>query len=158
MSTYSSNLKRVLTYGLVILFLNLTGCKKNNVMNQSTREEMIQNYITAYNAFDVASMTENLSENVIFQNLSDGKITLQTEGIDEFKKQAELAVNFFESREQKITSISTGDSTLTITVDYQAVVKTDLPNGLKKGDTLNLKGKSTFVFEGETIVKIVDES
>ncbi|WP_297337561.1 nuclear transport factor 2 family protein [Algoriphagus sp.] len=127
-------------------------------MNQSTREEMIQNYITAYNAFDVASMTENLSENVIFQNLSDGKITLQTEGIDEFKKQAELAVNFFESREQKITSISTGDSTLTITVDYQAVVKTDLPNGLKKGDTLNLKGKSTFVFEGETIVKIVDES
>lgn len=158
MKNHRSTIIRVLTFSLWACCLNLTSCQNNNTMNQQSREEMIQNYINAYNAFDVSSMTKNLSENVIFQNLSDGKITLETRGISEFKDQAELAVNFFESREQKITSTSKTDSTITITVDYRAIVKTDLPNGLKKGDTLNLTGKSTFVFEGEKIVKIVDES
>lgn len=152
------NLKRIFPWCLLAFCLILTSCQKNNTVNQQSREKIINNYIQAYNAFDVASMTKNLADGVVFQNWSDGKITLETRGIAEFKDQAELAVNFFESREQKITSRSSTDSTITLTVDYQAIVKTDLPNGLKKGDTLNLKGKSTFIFEGDKIVKIIDES
>ena len=42
--------------------------------------------------------------------------------------------------------------------DYQGVLVQELPNGLKAGDTLQLKGKSIFTFADSKAVKLQDES
>ena len=43
-------------------------------------------------------------------------------------------------------------------IDYKAILNMDLPNGMKKGDTLEMKGQSQFEFKNDRIVKILDVS
>ena len=122
------------------------------------QKQMIEQYIRAYNAFDVAGMTEHLHEDVVFENITDGQVDLSTRGIAAFRQQAELATGFFSQREQKITGWEVEDDQITIQIDYHGVLAVDLPHGMKAGDTLQLRGRSTFTFRDGQIVKIQDES
>jgi hypothetical protein len=45
-----------------------------------------------------------------------------------------------------------------VVVDFTAVLAADLPNDLKAGDTLAVRGESEFVFKDGLIWSIVDES
>lgn len=54
-------------------------------------QKVIENYIQAYNQFDIEGMLTDLHEDVVFENISEGILTLRTEGIDEFHTQAEKA-------------------------------------------------------------------
>lgn len=121
-----------------------------------TKETIIRNYIAAYNRFDTAAMLADLHPNVRFVNSSNGSITMQIDGIDAFRVQAEQAVQFFSQREQTITAIRHDTGQTEVDIDYAAVLAIDLPNELKQGDALRLKGKSIFVIEDGKIVKITD--
>jgi hypothetical protein len=50
------------------------------------------------------------------------------------------------------------DNKAAIQIDYKSVVAVDLPNGLKAGQELNLKGSSFFEFKDGKILKLVDIS
>jgi len=114
------------------------------------KEEIIRNYIHAYNSFDVKGMVRDLAPSVKFTNLSNGKVTLATEGLKAFEEQAMQAVVLFSQRKQTILSVShTDDNTVEIGIDYHAILAVDLPNGLNKGDELSLSGKSIFTFNAE---------
>ena len=103
-------------------------------------------------------MIKNLADDVVFENVSNGKVDLRTEGLEAFKKQAESAKQYFVQRKQTIESWEFNNIKVSIDINYEAVLATDLPNGLKAGDTLNLKGISEFEFESGQIKKITDKS
>lgn len=122
------------------------------------QKEIIESYIKSYNSFDIPGMIKNLDENVVFENVSYGTVDLRTDGVDAFKQQAEAATGYFSSRTQTVEEWDFNENSVTVKIDYSAVLKIDLPNGMKAGDTLNLKGESLFEFNDDKIVKIVDKS
>ena len=125
---------------------------------KETQKTAIDNYIQSYNTFDIEGMIKELHENIVFENKTNGEVTLTTKGIKEFKKQAEAAKEYFKNRQQVVTSYKFSDNNVTVEIDYKAVLAIDLPNGMKAGDTLKLKGQSVFVFKDEKIISIKDKS
>ncbi len=83
---------------------------------------------------------------------------MRTEGIGEFRKQAELAKQYFTQRKQLVESWEYIDTKVIIGIHYEAILAMDFPNGMKTGDTLKLKGKSEFDFEDGKIKSITDKS
>ncbi|MEO0332151.1 MAG: nuclear transport factor 2 family protein, partial [Bacteroidota bacterium] len=68
-------------------------------------ETIINDYVEAYNNFDVSSMVKHLDDDIVFQNVSEGEVTMELEGIEAFKVQAEQATTLFKSRKQTINNI-----------------------------------------------------
>ncbi len=122
------------------------------------REAIIQNYIDAYNSFDVEGMIKDMDDNVMFQNVSNGDTNISLQGIDAFKAQAEQAKIYFTERKQTLTSVTHSLDTTEIEIDYHAVLAIDFPNGMKKGEVLKMQGISLFTFKGDKIIKLVDVS
>ncbi|GAB2772189.1 hypothetical protein GCM10027275_13810 [Rhabdobacter roseus] len=123
-----------------------------------THKTIIEKYLQAYNGFDVPGMVENLHEEVVFENSTNGVIDLTTIGIDAFRQQAEAAQGYFTQREQKATFWQFEENVVTVQIEYAGVLAVELPNGLKPGDTLRLEGKSIFEFQDGRIIKIQDVS
>ncbi|HXS57927.1 MAG TPA: nuclear transport factor 2 family protein [Hanamia sp.] len=122
------------------------------------REKIVNNYIDAYNNFDIERMCANLDENIKFENISNGVSNMALQGLTSFKKQAEQAKNLFIARTQTIISWTHQENLTEIEIEYNAVLAIDLPNGLKKGENLNLRGKSIFKFSGGKIIELIDIS
>lgn len=123
------------------------------------REKIIKAYVQAYNDKDVNGMLQDMAEEVVFENVSGGTITLSIKGLADLRVQAEQVLPVFAERKQIIRSFSHADTQTTIAIDYHAVLAIDLPNGLKKGDTLALTGQSVFKFSPEgKITQLTDIS
>ena len=100
---------------------------------QTLQQQIVEHYVNSYNSFDVAGMLKNLDKEIIFENMSNGVVDLRTDGIEDFRIQAEAATQYFNERTQKIVSWTYSDTTVTIMIDYRAILNMDLPNGMKKG-------------------------
>ncbi|GAB4401617.1 MAG: hypothetical protein OHK0053_24560 [Microscillaceae bacterium] len=122
------------------------------------QEIIITHYIEAYNHFDVNKMVKDFSKEIVFENVENGFISMALEGIDEFVKQAEAATSYFSVRKQSILSFKHEGNKSEIEIAFFGVLATDLPNGMKKGQEIHLKGKSEFYFEHGKIVKLMDIS
>ncbi|MGD1894110.1 MAG: nuclear transport factor 2 family protein [Cyclobacteriaceae bacterium] len=121
-------------------------------------KKIIRGYVAAYNNFDVPGMIRHLSDDIVFQNVSGGEVTLELTGKDAFREQAEQASKLFKSRKQTIDDIQILDNVAEVLINYEGALAQDLPNGLKAGDLLRLQGKSVFTFLKNKIVKLRDES
>lgn len=121
-------------------------------------KQVVEHYISAYNNFDIDAMLVKLHPAIVFKNICRGEVDLTTNGLEEFKTQAEKASTFFIERKQVITDFKIDDQQVEVAIDYQAILAIDLPNGLKKGDELVLKGRSVFHFEDNLIILIEDFS
>jgi hypothetical protein len=119
---------------------------------------IIENYIQAYNQFDINGMLSDMHDEVRFENISNGEITLSTKGIIELRNQAEQAKKIFKEREQKITNITFYEDEVEVAIDYSGILAVDIPNGPKAGDKIELKGKSIFRFENDKIIELKDIS
>jgi len=122
------------------------------------REQIINNYVAAYNNFDIDGMLIHLDQDILFKNISEGKINMTLEGITAFKTQAEKAKSMFSERQQQIIQFKHEDHQTEIDIEYRATMAVDLSDELKKGSKLELKGKSIFKFSQEKIVAITDVS
>jgi hypothetical protein len=127
-------------------------------MTPHNKEEIIKNYIIAYNNFDIDGMCAQLHPEIEFINIENGETNLTLNGIDAFKAQAKQAEAIFKTRQQEITAIFYGDNHVEVDINYTGILATDLPNGLKAGDEIELKGKSVFQFHDGFIIKLVDMS
>jgi ketosteroid isomerase-like protein len=127
-------------------------------MTESEKKILIENYIRAYNTFDIDKMSAVLHDEIVFKNISNGEVTLQTDGLEAFKNQAEQVVNFFAERKQKIEKIVFNKDDCEVDIDYKAILAADLPEGLKAGDEIRLKGKAIFRFADDKIIEIRDIS
>ncbi len=148
------NLKALPTLALLLSLYTLPSC---NPM-QKQHQRSVEQYIRAYNQFDIEGMLALLHPDIVFQNISEGEVSLETKGIAAFRKQAEEAQTFFSEREQTVTSWSFRQDTVIVGIRYRAVLAKDLPNGLRHGDPLQLDGVSEFVFEGDKIIRLTDRS
>lgn len=122
------------------------------------REQIINNYVAGYNAFDVEKMIKDFSEAIVFENIQQGKQTMLLHGLDEFKIQAEAAKIYFTARQQSIKSFKHERDQSIIEIDYVGVLAIDLPNGMKKGEEIRLSGQSIFEFNDNTIIRLTDIS
>lgn len=127
-------------------------------MNDQDKLKVIENYIHAYNHFDLDGMLRDIHKDIRFENISGGKIDLTTRGIDDFKVQAEYAMTYFKERRQKILKINFYEDRIELDIDFFCVLAVDLSEKLKSGDTLKLKGKSIFTFKENKIIGIHDFS
>ncbi len=122
------------------------------------RDKIIRDYINAYNNFDIEKMLTNIDVQIKFENISDGTTNMTLTDLNSFRKQAEQAKDLFTTRRQTIKSWTHQENSIEIQIEYDAVLAIDLPNGLKKGDNLNLRGKSIFKFSGDKIIELTDIS
>lgn len=90
---------------------------------------------------DVEKMIADFDDEIIFQNIMNGEKTMELRDVEEFKQQAIEALSYFSEREQSIESITHSHSSTEITINYRTIAAMDFPNGLKKGDEVNLRGK-----------------
>ncbi|NUO01451.1 MAG: nuclear transport factor 2 family protein [Saprospiraceae bacterium] len=123
------------------------------------QQAAVKSYILAYNAFDLEGMLVHLHDEVVFRNISNGEVNLETRGKIAFAEQARLAAGYFTERKQTIADIQFPESqVIEVAIDYQAVLAIDFPNGMKQGDKIAIKGRSCFRFENDQIVEIEDVS
>ena len=122
------------------------------------REALIKNYIDGYNQFDINKMVSDLDEDIVFENVTNGEMNMSFTGLKAFREQAEQAKYIFSERTQTIKSFVHQNDETEIIIEYRAILAMDLPNGLRKGDELNLRGKSIFKFLGEKIIRLTDIS
>ncbi|WP_276498155.1 nuclear transport factor 2 family protein [Pontibacter litorisediminis] len=126
--------------------------------NESRQRQIIEDYIQAYNTFDVAGMVKNLHPDIVFENISDGATNLRIQGISGFRQQAENAAQYFREREQRVKSLRFQDGVAEVAIAYEGTVAVDLPNGMQAGDKVSMEGKSLFHFSGDKIIKLQDIS
>ena len=121
------------------------------------RSEKIFRYLDAYNKMEVENMIADFDDGIVFLNVMNGEQTMELRGIEEFKKQAIEALSYFSEREQSIETMTHNIDSTEISINYRAIAAMDFPNGLKKGDEVNLKGKSVFEFSTDgKISKLTD--
>lgn len=125
---------------------------------QHRLRQIIEDYLEAYNRFDVEGMLRHLHPEVVFEHVSGGTVALKTEGVEAFRQQALSVVGLFEERSQRIRQWEFRLPEVIVHLDYEAVLAVDLPNGLKAGEVLKLKGVSEFEFEGEQVIRITDRA
>ena len=122
------------------------------------REKIIKNYIDGYNQFDIDKMIADMESNIVFENIQNGNTNMLLNGLVAFRQQAVDAKTYFINRTQSVKSYMHIENRTEIEIEYCAVLAIDLPNGLKKGQELNLKGKSVFEFLNDKIIKLTDIS
>ncbi|MCJ7622221.1 MAG: nuclear transport factor 2 family protein [Anaerolineaceae bacterium] len=127
-------------------------------MKQQEMKAIIDKYIQAYNSFDIDSMLALMHDEVEFKNISGGNINMTTKGINDFRSAAEQAKNLFVTRCQKVAENEFENDTATIAIDYEGVLRADIPGGPKAGERLILKGRSVFEFKDDKIVSLCDYS
>lgn len=127
-------------------------------MRYDIYRKIIENYIDAYNSFDIDRMLSDMHDDIKFENISNGEVNLATNGIEELRNQAELARRLFRERKQTITDIKFNADRVEVKIDYSGVLAVDFSNELKTGDVIELKGSSVFRFKDNKIIELKDIS
>lgn len=132
--------------------------ERSMTMISEEAKEIIRNYVKAYNSFDVEGMIKLLHKDILFRNFSNGEMNTETRGTEEFRELAERSSKIFSSRRQTIIDYSAIDDKVEVQIYYEGKLAVDLPNGLKSGDMMQLKGKSVFGIKEGKISLIEDYS
>lgn len=127
-------------------------------MRYDIYQKIIENYIDAYNSFDIDRMLSDMHENIKFENISNGEVNLTTNGIEELRNQAEQAKQLFKERKQTITDIKFDDNQVEVKIDYRGILAVDFSNELKTGDVIEVKGNSIFRFKDNKVIELKDIS
>ena len=127
-------------------------------MEANDRKNLIERFIRAYNSFDIDGMMVLMHPKCSFQNISDGQVTASAEGVRQFRELAERAKALFSTRSQTIIAYKFEQESVTVDIDFEGVLRLDLPNGLKAAQTLKLKGQSVFRFRDGLIYELIDQS
>jgi steroid delta-isomerase-like uncharacterized protein len=127
-------------------------------VDEPKQQQVIEQFITAYNSFDIDKMVSLLAEDIRFENYSGDKLTASATGIDEFRQLAEQSKALFSEREQHITSFKFREGAVLVTIQFHGRLAADMPNGPSAGTILKLQGTSEYFFHNGKIVKLVDRS
>ena len=121
-----------------------------------TTESIIGDYIQCYNHFDVPGMVKNFDQEIVFRNIQNGKETMTLTGLPAFVAQAQQVLPLFSTRKQTLISLVHKDDTTEVEITYEATWALDFPGVAKKGDRMELKGRSIFKFREGKIISLTD--
>ena len=127
-------------------------------MTETEQRDLIDRYIAAYNRFDVDGMLALLTDDVHFENVASGQVTVSTSGIAEFRALAQHGASLFSEREQRVVDVTYREDSAVVTIAYRGVLAADIPGGPVAGTVLELTGESEFLFVGNRLARIVDRS
>jgi steroid delta-isomerase-like uncharacterized protein len=127
-------------------------------MPSSDPRAIVNDYLAAYNSFDLERMFSVLADTVRFENYSGDELTAQANGLAEFRQLAEQSKGIFSEREQRVTRWEIGASDVKVDIAYRGTLAQDIPGGPAAGTVLELNGVSEFAFEDGKISRIVDRA
>ncbi len=127
-------------------------------MKQEEIKTSIYRYIDAYNNFDIDAMIEMLAPDIQFANVSGGEVNAKTSGKAEFEALARQSARLFAYRKQTVKQIKIEGDSAFAEIELEGILAQDMPDGLKVGERLALKGTSEFVFANGFISSIIDRS
>lgn len=118
---------------------------------------MVRRYLDAYNRKDVAGLVSCVSDNVVFENVSNAGGTMRIEGRAAFAELAKQAATMFITREQTIrTAVVEGDR-VALEVDWTGIPAIDL-GPMKAGERVQMRGASFLTITDGKLMRIVDLS
>ncbi|MEM7492637.1 MAG: nuclear transport factor 2 family protein [Pseudomonadota bacterium] len=121
-------------------------------------EDIIHRYITSYNQRDIEGMLDCVTDDVVFENISNTGQSLRFEGRDRMGNVAYLSGNAFSYRRQKLISLVVGEGKAAAEIEFEGKAAVDLPNGTKAGENIKIRGASFFEFRGRLLCRIADYS
>jgi len=121
-------------------------------------EQIIQRYISCYNSKDIDGMLECVTEDVIFENISNTGQTMRLEGRNAMEEVARLSGNAFSYRRQKVLNFISDGNRASAEVSFEAKAAVDLPTGAKAGEMIRLSGASFFELRDGLLSRIADYS
>ncbi len=121
-------------------------------------EDIINRYISSYNDRDIEGMLDCVTEDVIFENISNAGQSMKLEGRLRMGEVARLSGNAFSYRRQRLVNLVIGAGKAAAEVEFEGKAAVDLPNGVKAGETVKIRGASFFEFQGRLLSRIADYS
>lgn len=127
-------------------------------MEQDHLKQIVLEFIKHYNSFDIDLMIDLFIDDCIFENISNSMGFVECHGKKEIRDIASHARKLFKNRKQTVNNWVIGKDKVAIEIDFEGTLAVDLPNGLKAGNALKLKGVSIYEFEKGKIKRLVDFS
>ncbi len=121
-------------------------------------EDIINRYIQSYNDRDIEGMLDCVTEDVVFENISNASQSMRLEGRDQMGEVARLSGNAFSYRRQRLINLIIGEGKASAEIEFEGKAAVDLPNGVKAGETVKIRGASFFEFRGRLLSRIADYS
>jgi hypothetical protein len=127
-------------------------------MTTDEKLALIDRYLRAYNTFDLAGLLAMIHPEVIFQNISAGRVTAAASGVEEFRRLAEQSAELFAIRSQTRVGYSIEGDQIIIEVIFEGALAADWPPAGRAGEKLRLSGRTEFGFAEGLIARIIDLS
>lgn len=121
-------------------------------------DDIINRYIQSYNDRDIEGMLDCVTEDVVFENISNASQSMRLEGREQMGDVARLSGNAFSYRRQRLISLVVGAGKAAAEIEFEGKAAVDLPNGIKAGETVKIRGASFFEFRGRLLSRIADYS
>ncbi|MEC7290446.1 MAG: nuclear transport factor 2 family protein [Pseudomonadota bacterium] len=121
-------------------------------------EDIINRYIQSYNDRDIEGMLDCVTEDVIFENISNASQSMRLEGREQMGEVARLSGNAFSYRRQRMINLIIGEGKASAEIEFEGKAAVDLPNGVRAGETVKIRGASFFEFRGRLLSRIADYS
>ena len=121
-------------------------------------EDIINRYIQSYNDRDIEGMLDCVTEDVIFENISNASQSMRLEGREQMGEVARLSGNAFSYRRQRLINLIIGEGKASAEIEFEGKATVDLPNGVRAGETVKIRGASFFEFRGRLLSRIADYS
>ncbi len=125
-------------------------------MDTEEKQLLISDFVHAYNSFDIDEMLSMLHPEIEFKSITDGEVNVYIQGKDEYRILAEQSRNMYSSRKQTIMEFHEKDDQAFVEMHHSSVLAMDITEGMKAGDTLNLRGLTEFIFRDEKIYRLTD--
>ena len=127
-------------------------------MDTDEAKALIEEFLSAYNCFDVDAMVELVDPEIEFRNVSGGDVDTAAIGRDEFRELAQQSAFLFSLRNQTPTNFETDGEVVSVDIKFTGTLATDIPDGMKAGDELRVTGRSEFEFRDKKIYRLTDYS
>ena len=127
-------------------------------MIEEKYKSIIDEYIKAYNCFDIDKMVENFCEDVVFINVSDNHMNLSCDGIEKYKDISYYAKSIFEARHLEPVHYKQEHNRVFVDIEFEGIISKDLSDEFKTGDELLLCGTTIFEFSEDKISVLLDFS
>jgi steroid delta-isomerase-like uncharacterized protein len=121
-------------------------------------EDVIAKYIACYNNRDIDGMISFVTEDVVFENISNAGQSMRLEGKAAMRQVAELSGNAFSYRRQRIVNIVSTGTKAAAEVEFEGKAAVDLPTGVAAGETVKIRGASFFEMRGGLLARVADYS
>jgi ketosteroid isomerase-like protein len=121
-------------------------------------DETIRRYIASYNDRDIDAMLACVTDDVVFENISNAGQSMRLDGKVMMRQVAEVSGNAFSYRRQRLINIVTGSGKAAAEIEFEGRAAVDLPNGVRAGETVRVRGASFFEFRGALLCRIADYS